>query len=273
MPTSSHGCFPGVRPDVASLMARRRYWNVLREVAIAQYKQKDQSTVFGYAWSFLHPLAMLAVLFVFFRARAGAGIDHYAIYLLVGLVQFAHFSASTTGGMLSLHHQRALVCNTIVPKEVLVFGVVLSKAPEFVVSLAICVGVALATGVRPGWALAALPLVAVLQLVVVLWVSLVLSALYVFVRDTEYVYQVGLRVLFLVTPIFYSADFVGQGVARLAITVNPLAQLMDIGRAAIIGNTPVSATRLALAVALNLPLLLAALAVFRAVEPRFAEHV
>ena len=77
----------------------KKYLNLLRELAITRYKVKDQSTVLGFLWSFLHPLIMLVLLFVLFSGRLGKGIDHYAIYLLIGLVQFTHFSTSTNRAM------------------------------------------------------------------------------------------------------------------------------------------------------------------------------
>jgi ascorbate-specific PTS system EIIC-type component UlaA len=35
---------------------------LLREIAITRYKLRDQSTILGFAWSFLHPLIMLGLL-------------------------------------------------------------------------------------------------------------------------------------------------------------------------------------------------------------------
>ena len=29
---------------------RRKYWNLLREITVAQYRSKDQHTFFGFAW-------------------------------------------------------------------------------------------------------------------------------------------------------------------------------------------------------------------------------
>jgi ABC-type polysaccharide/polyol phosphate export permease len=112
-----------------------------------------------------------------------------------------------------------------------------------------------------------------LQLLLVLWVSLLLASLYVFVKDIEHVYQVFLRVLFLVTPTFYAPDLLGSGAARLVVLLNPLAQLIGYSRAILIGEVPLPYGVLAALFAANLLLILAALTVFRRLEPRFAENV
>jgi ABC-type polysaccharide/polyol phosphate export permease len=250
----------------------RKYWNVLREMSIAEYRLKDQSTFFGFLWSFFHPLLVVLVLYAFFRLRVGEGIANYPIYLLIGIVHFTHFSSSTSSAMTVLHGMRQLTCNVILPKEVLVIGSVLSKLPELAFSMILCVIIAGLAGAPLGWGVLLLPLVFVLQFLLVLWVSLALSTLYVFVRDAAYVYQVFLRVLFFITPTFYSLSFVGEGTARSIVLMNPLAHVMDFSRLAILGGAFPFARLLAF-LAVNLVLVWLSLAVFRRQEPRFAEHV
>lgn len=250
---------------------RRRYWNLLREVTVAQTRLKDQNTFFGFLWSFLHPLLMLAVLYGVFHAHAGKGIDHYVIYLLLAIVHFTHFSNSTSSAMTTLYNMRQLTCNTILPKDTLVIGAVLSKVPEFVISMIICVAIAWATGVPPSWNVALVPMVVVVQILVTMWVSLLLAVTYVFVKDAAYLYQVFLRLLFLITPTFYSLDFVGPG-ARWVLHFNPLAQLIGFSRASIIGQGA-SLRLLAALIAANILLIAGARYLFRRLEPRFAEHV
>lgn len=251
----------------------RKYWNLLREITVSQYRLKDQHTAFGFAWGFLHPLLLLGVLYFCFRTWAGHSIENYALYLLVALAHFTHFSNSTSASMTVLYYSRALTCNTVMPKEVLVIGSVLSKTPEFAISMTICVVIAVAVGLHPGWALLLVPLIVLLQILLVLWVSLLLAAAYVFVKDIEHVYQVFLRLLFLITPTFYTPDLLGEGAARYAVVLNPLAQLIGYSRAVLLGHAPVPAGLLAGLLAVNALLIAAALACFKRLEPRFAENV
>jgi ABC-type polysaccharide/polyol phosphate export permease len=263
----------GVLTLAPPALRQRRYWNLLRDVSIAQYMAKDQSTMLGLVWTFFNPLFMLGILFVFFSARAGEGIEHYAIYLLIGIVHFTHFSNSTTGAMVVLYNLRQLTANTVLPKEVLVIGAILSKLPEFAVELAICVAIAYFSGVRLGWAAALLPAIIVVQVLLAVWAALLLSTVHVFVKDAAYVYQMLLRVLFLITPIFYAADFVGHGTARFLLSLNPLAQLIDLSRTAILGGHGLSLSFLLVLLTANGLLIRLALVFFRRLEPKFAEYV
>src|ERR1700741_4670566 len=185
----------------------KKYLNLLREVAITQFKLKDQSTFFGFIWSFLQPLFMLMIIYIVFRPKVGSEVNHYGIYVLVGVVHYTHFSTATSKSMQVLHSMKQLITDTIFPKEALVIGSVLSNTIDFVLSIIICIVIALFSGVHISWTICLLPLIIILQTALVLWVSLILSFLFIFIRDIGNVYQVFLRLLFFITPIFYTTSF------------------------------------------------------------------
>jgi hypothetical protein len=55
-------------------MRTKKYFNLLHQLAVAQFKLKDQSAMLGFLWSFLHPLVLLGILFAMFRFQTGKGI-------------------------------------------------------------------------------------------------------------------------------------------------------------------------------------------------------
>jgi ABC-type polysaccharide/polyol phosphate export permease len=215
---------------------RRRDLILLREVARVHHQALDQSTALGYLWSLIHPLVMLSVLYFTFRRRVGSGIEHYPIFLLIGVVMFTSFSKSLNAGMRSLQQMRSLVTGVIFPKDLLVYSSILVKAPEFVVSMIVTLGLALISGTPGSPALLALPLIILLQLVCVTWAALFLSIGYVFVRDLDHIYEVGMRILFFVTPIIFSLDQVSPSVRRI-LSLNPLSHLIGYARDLILRGT------------------------------------
>jgi len=246
--------------------------DLLRALAVTQYKLKDQSTFFGFLWSFLHPLVLLLVLYTFFNAQLGSSIEHYGVYLLVGLVIYTHFTNSTSLAMGSLRNQRELVTEVVFRKELLVLGSVLSSSVEFVISMTICVLIALVAGVEPSMALLFLPVVMVIELLLVTVVSLLLAAIYPFAWDIDHIYSILLRVLLFLTPVFYHPSLLGDGLSRRIVEWNPLAYVMTASRSVIIdGHAPVRGVLLFGAV--STVLLGLVLVLFRRLEPRFAENV
>jgi len=250
-----------------------RRLNLLRELTIAQHKLKDQSSLGGFLWSLLNPLLMVSVLFVFFRGALGGTVEHYGIYLLLGVVQYTYFANATSGSMRVLVNMKPLTKEAVFPKELLVLSSTISHTIDFLIAMAFCVAAAYLSGVGPSWAALLLPSVLLLEFLLVLWVSLLLSCLFLMARDTEHIYQVVLRALLFVTPVFYATSFLGEGLARHLVFLNPLAQVIDLARSMLLDGTPPSPERLFGLLLVNGLLVAATFRMFRAVEPRLAEYV
>jgi lipopolysaccharide transport system permease protein len=251
----------------------RKYLNLLREMTLAQFKVKDQSSFFGFLWSFLNPLLLLTLLFVLFNSRLGEDIEHYGVFLLIGIVYYTYFSNATTAAMQILLARVTLTRHTVFPKDVLVISTVATNTIEFLISMLICVMLALWSGVGLSSALLALPCVVVLQILLVLWVAFLLSSFYVYVRDLAHVYHLFLRILFFITPIFYSISFVGDGLPQYIVLANPLTHSITLARTLIIEGELFNLRFFSLHLAANMLLVYLSYQIFKKLEPAFSENV
>lgn len=250
-----------------------RYWNLLWELTRSQFRLKDQSTFFGFLWSFLNPLLMVTVLFAFFSLKLGENIAHYPLYLLIGVIQYNHFSNSTSASMATLCSMKHLTSSTVFPKELLVMGSIIASSIEFLAEMIVVVLIALVSGVTATGSLGLLSVVIALQIALALGGSLLLSCIYVFVRDIQHIYQVFLRILFFATPIFYDPSFLGRGLAQQIVSLNPLTQLINLSREIVIAGKPPPLDMLFLLIVADAAGVYFALLFFRRLEPTFAEHV
>jgi len=250
-----------------------RNLNLLWELSISQYKLKDQSSFFGFLWSFLNPIFMVAILFVFFRGRFGGDIEHYGIYLLLGMIHYTHFSNTTNNAMRVFISMRQLAKESVFPKELLVMSATIANSVDFIIAMGVSLVVAYLVGVPITSAAFALPLVIILQLLLVTWVAMVLACIFPFARDIDHIYQVFLRALLFLTPIFYTASFVGEGAARYLLMLNPLAQLIELSRAILIHGQAPPADVVLMLVAINGLFITITLRTFKVFEPKLAEYV
>lgn len=248
------------------------HWNLLREIVVSQFKLRDQGSLLGVLWSVLNPLLMLALLYVVFNYHMGGQIENYAVYLLIGLVIYTHFSNSTAAAMRIFENMGALTINAVFPKEILVIASVLSRSIEFAISFVVCIAIAWIVGVKPGPTVFLVLLVIVVQSGFALAVSLLLSFLYLYLKDIEHLYQLLMRLLFFLTPIFYQLDYLGDGVVRQIVLMNPLTHLATFARNAIFGG-PTLWGELLVSVLLTLMLLLVSFRIFKRFEPVLAERV
>jgi ABC-type polysaccharide/polyol phosphate export permease len=161
----------------------------------------------------------------------------------------------------------------VFPKEFLVFSSTMANSVDLVVAMGVCTLTAYVAGVAPAWSALLLPYVIVLQILLVTWVSLLLSWMFLFARDVEHIYQVFLRALLFITPIFYGQSFLGEGLARDLVLLNPLAQLIELSRSILIQGVIPSLPWLLGLLLVNLLLVGLAFRLFKAFEPRLAEHV
>ena len=100
------------------------------------------------------------------------------------------------------------------------------------------------------------------------------AGLYVFVRDVQHIYQVGLRILFFVTPIFYSISFLEENqLAHTIVMLNPLTHLIEFSRTLILEGVLFSLSHYLLVLLVNLLMVAFSLRVFRKLEPDFSAHL
>ena len=112
-----------------------------------------------------------------------------------------------------------------------------------------------------------------LQFLLVAWVSLLLACVYPMARDVEHIYQVFLRALLFVTPIFYTASILGDGAATYLVLLNPLAQLLELSRGVLIGGHAPTALEVGTVASLNGGLIWISWRLCKSAEKRLPEYV
>ena len=247
--------------------------NLVRRDLAVRYRR----SALGFLWSFLNPLLMMLVFAVVFMVVKPQAVGQYPLFVLSGLLAWNFTAGSLSGAARSITGNANLIDKIYFPREVLPISVVLSNLVNFLFSLCVFIPLALVFGVRFGWWALALPLVIGVQLLLVCGLSLLVSALNVFYRDTEAVLDVALTAWFFLTPVFWQLELLpnqvlGVDVWRLEYTLNPMATLVTDYRYILLYQYPVIRHTL-IALAVGLFLVMAGWALFRRWSPRFAEEV
>jgi ABC-2 type transport system permease protein len=264
-------------PLVEALAYRAR---VLAVIAGTEFKQKYADSVLGYLWTLLKPLSLFAVLYVVFERffELTAGIEHYALYLLIGLVLWYFFADATNVAMPSVLTQGSLIQKLSFPRLLIPASATITVAMTFVVNL-----VALAVFVAGNEFVPALEWLVLPVLFLELYaftfaVSVLLAALYVRFRDTGQLWELASTLLFWTAPIIYPVEFLPPW-AQPGIFFNPFVQIMQDVRAVILGPDVTTVTEELGAYGHVAPLgitalmLVVALALFRREERSFAERI
>lgn len=201
---------------------------LLKELVITDFKLRYQGSLLGYVWSLLRPLALFVILyFVFVKfLRIGDSVPHFPVYLLLGIVMWNYFAEVTNGGVSAIVGRGDLIRKLNFPKYVIVlsgsFSALINLGLNFIV-----VGVFMwINGVTLTWNILWAPLLVLELFVFALATAFFLSAIFVRLRDMNYIWEVIMQGAFYATPIIYPLSAMSVDIAKLLI-LNPAAQIIQ----------------------------------------------
>ena len=199
----------------------KKHQFLLEELIKRDFKTKYKGTFFGMAWSVLNPLLTLMIMKVVFSHFFGGQIEHYTIYLFCGTLVFSFFSESTSEGMLSLVGNSSIFTKVNVPKYLFLLAKNSQTLLNFGLTLIVFFLFCLLDGVTFTWKFILLIYPVFMLLIFNMGMGLILSALYVFFRDMQYLWSVLTQLLMYLSAVFYSIDSFSIRV-QYAFLLNPV---------------------------------------------------
>lgn len=188
------------------LQAIKKYQFLFEELVSRDFKKKYKRTVLGMGWSVLSPLLQLLVMTLVFTQFFGRDQPHYTIYLFCGNLVFSYYKESTSTGMRSLMENRGIISKVNVPKYMFLLSKNVSSLINFGLTLCVFFLFVAFDGIAfsPRLFMLLYPIACLILFNV--GVGLVLSALFVFFRDVNYIYDVFTLLLNYLSAIFYTVD-------------------------------------------------------------------
>ena len=214
----------------------KQYQFLFEELVKRDFKKKYKRTVLGMAWSILSPLMMLLVMRLVFTQFFGRGMEHYTTYLFCGNLVFSYFSESSNQGMQSLMSNAKIFTKVNIPKYLFLLSKNVQTLINFGLTLCVFFVFCLIDQITFTWKFILL-LYPVLCLVLFnIGVGLVLSALFVFFRDIQYLWSIFTQLLMYMSAIFYSVDGYPALMQKL-FYLNPVYAIISYFRKIVIYGT------------------------------------
>lgn len=184
----------------------QQYAFLFEELVKRDFKKKYKRTILGMGWSLLSPLLTLLVMRLVFTQFFGRNMEHYTTYLFCGNLIFAYFSESTSQGMQSLMGNASIFTKVNVPKYLFLFSKNVQTILNFFITLIVFFLFCILDGITFTWKFIFLLYPIGMLLIFNIGMGLILSAMFVFFRDIQYLWSIFTQLLMYMSAIFYTID-------------------------------------------------------------------
>ena len=250
----------------------RYYFDLIEVLTKKEIKVRYKNSALGYLWSIANPLLYSLIFYFVFKVIMRFQIKDYTLFLITGLFPWQWVSNSVLSSAGVFLGNTSLIKKVIFPRLFLPLALVLNDAFHFFMSIPVIIIFLLLYGKSPyiSWVYL-IPLLSIPTFFVIYGMSLIVSSLNVFFRDLQYIMNLILTILFYLTPIFYTIDYVPEKY-RTLVYLNPFTSMINSWREVFM-NGVLDYKDFSILVVYSIVVFLVGYAVYRKVSPRFAEVV
>jgi len=250
-----------------------KYKFLLAELVKRDIYVKYRGSSLGLLWSVLNPLLTMLVLVFIFGVLFKNDIEHFPVYVLIGRIVYAFFSAGSKNAMNSINRGANIFKKIYVPKYIYALSGILSELVTLIISLILLVLVMLADNC----AFSFFNLCSIIPLfflfIFTIGCGLILASANVFYKDIGYLYGVFTMLLMYGSAIFYPITIVTPAKYQIVFYMNPVFCAIDGVRDAILYQAfPNLGVLLYLGI-VSVLALIAGIAIFYKYQDKFILHV
>ncbi len=205
-----------------------QYRELLKTNVKKDIRGKYKGSFLGVLWSFINPLLMVTVYAIVFPYILRSTEDNFLIFLIVAIIPWNFFTTVVGQGTPSIVGNQNIIKKVYFPRIIIPISAVTSGLVNFFISCLIIFAFLIGSGVGLTWYLIFIPVIALIQYIFCLGLVLILSAIDVYIRDTEYIVNFVIMLAFYATPILYNlSQFDFPKSIQLVLTLNPMTHIIN----------------------------------------------
>lgn len=253
-------------------MLTKKDFELIKELSLVDLKLRYNSSILGFFWSFLNPLLMLSVLYIVFGILLKSDVEHYPLFLLLGIIFWNFFSECTITGMSGVLNKASLINKISFKKEILIISACLTAFYTLILNLLVFFIIMIISGLYPDLIsiLIIIPIFVIFTLS--LGVSFFLSAFYMKYRDLNNIWYVLLQAGFFLTPIIYPISLIPDYYIKYYM-LNPLTIIITESRNVLISRALLNFNNIIMFFFISFIILLIGYTLFKKREPYFTQEL
>lgn len=248
------------------------YREFLKTSIKKEFRGKYKKSFLGVLWSFLNPLFQLLVYALVFPFILKNGIENYTIFLFLALMPWTFFNSTLLQSAASIVTNGGIIKKVYFPREILPISTTTSNLLNFLITGIIVIVALLISGIGIGPSIIVLPIIIIIQYVLQLGISFILSSITVYIRDVEYLMNVIMMLMFYLSPIVYSPDMIPDKFLPL-FKLNPMFHIISYYREILYYKQIPDMGSVMLLFVICIVIFIVGYLIFRKLEKRFAEEL
>lgn len=213
----------------------RRYLPYTKYATKSGLKSEVASSHLSWLWWILDPILFMLVYWFIFMVIFGQKKEYFHIFVFIGLSMWNLFNKTVYGSVRIVAANRSVVTKVYIPKYFLILILLCQNLFKMMISFGIVIVMMIWSRVPISWNVIYVVPILVTLILITFGVSTIFAHFGVFFDDLKNLTNVGLRVLFYMSGIFYViSDRVNEAIATLLLKVNPIGFLIDACRESLI---------------------------------------
>lgn len=250
-----------------------RYREMIHNMVKKDLRGRYKSSVLGFLWTFINPLCQIIIYTMVFSRIFRMDIDKYYLFLTVVMIPWVFFSTSVTGGSMVIVNSKELLSKIYFPREVLPISFVTGCFINMLLSFIVVFGVLLFSGWGiNGIAILFLPIVMVVEYILCLGFTFIISACTVYFRDLEHIMGILMMAWIYLTPVMYDISYIPEDLLPI-FNLNPMTSVVIAYREILYYKQIPNVTNLGFAIMVGLISLIIGSVVFSRLQKSFVEEL
>ena len=249
-----------------------KYRELLKTSVKKEVRGKYKNSFLGVIWSFLNPLLQIMVYAIVFPLILRNNQENYVIFLCCGLIPWNFFATAINRSAFSFVENGNIIKKVFFPREIIPISVVTSEAVNFLISSIIILGFVLFGGLGLTKYLIFYPLVLLVQYIIILAISIIISSICVYLRDLQHFVGVALQLFFYAATDVYATNSIPTEYQWI-LKYNPMTYIINSYRDIFYNQTMVDLKSLGILLLIGTVCFVIGYVIFSKLQKGFAEQL
>lgn len=206
-------------------------------LAKTDFKKRYYGTSLGVVWALINPLFQLLIYYFVFTQFFNTQIEHFPLYIFLGLILWMFFADSTKKGLFMIHANRHLLENIRINKFDIFTAGIISNLFALLFNFTVYIVASLIFGIGFNHNILYFPLIILNLAILIYGINLILSIVFIYLRDFNHFWDIFLIAAFWINPIVYAPSVLYEN--PIVLYINPIAGMIINTQNVILYGNPI----------------------------------